>query len=530
MARVLRCSLLAAPAWLVASSAAARFELAPTFPWTLSVNGAETASALAIDVNSRIHVAGTTWTPATLRDVLLAAWSLTQTAVPWSGTTTARPISSTSYDRASADEGPPALAVTSIPTGGPPAQNVADVYLAFTTTGTGSADATLLRVRGDAFGGYRTSSPYHEHLGADAEGLAAVAISGGGTPFSAGSLDANGTAQLLVFRHVRPTASADWVASPMPWPRVTATYWSGSSRPVRGRAVVIDSQDGSWVVAESQGDVWLFRYGSEAFQDSGSGDLRAIHAFVRRHAVGGADPAAAALDGAGRLWVAGAIGADAAVWRFDAAGNLTPGFPVRFNPGGGARFAAIALDDAGDAYVTGRAGGQLVFAGYGGDGTLRPGTPVLLSAGADAVEGNGLAFDREGAAWIAATVTAGGGTWGGTIIRLYRLLRFPDPPPVAPGEIRIRGPRGAVLDPARGEALPVLMLPSQPGEVRVRVLTLRGEVLREWRLAAAPGVPLSVAWDGRNAAGRIVATGTYAVVVSGAGLSAVRRAVVAPHR
>src|SRR5687767_9940268 len=91
----------------LAAAASARYELAPGHPWTWSVTGAEAPSALELDWEGRLWIAGTTWNPGTNRDVMLLSYSTTQTAVAWSGTIMAEPWSSTTYDRAGLDEGIP---------------------------------------------------------------------------------------------------------------------------------------------------------------------------------------------------------------------------------------------------------------------------------------------------------------------------------------------------------------------------------------------------------------------------------------
>src|SRR6185436_13287484 len=123
-----------------------------------------------------------------------------------------------------------------------------------------------------------------------------------------------------------------------------------------------------------------------------------------------------------------------------------------------------------------------------------PGFPRTEPAAPDAVEGRGIALDPDGALWLAATLTAAPATWGGTIQRLYKYDPVADPLPVATGEVKIAGPGGAVLNPRRGEVLTVYALPPEPGDVTVRVLSLRGEVVRAWTLPSSGNRLLTVAW------------------------------------
>jgi len=109
---------------------------------------------------------------------------------------------------------------------------------------------------------------------------------------------------------------------------------------------------------------------------------------------------------------------------------------------------------------------------------------------------------------------------------LWHYAFTPDPPPVAPGEVVVRGPEGEILNLARGETVAILALPRAAGDVRVQVLTPRGELVRAFMLPGRGNELARFTWDGRNAAGEPVASGLYAVRVTGGGLAAVRRVVV----
>jgi hypothetical protein len=90
----------------------------------------------------------------------------------------------------------------------------------------------------------------------------------------------------------------------------------------------------------------------------------------------------------------------------------------------------------------------------------------------------------------------------------------------------LEAPGGGVLNLRRGERLAVRLHARTAGLVRVSVLTPRGEPVREFVRDARPDETLSLEWDGRNAGGEPVASGTYAIRVDGGGVRAILRVVV----
>jgi hypothetical protein len=511
---------------LASPAAAARWDLSPTFPWSFSANGTEASTGLAVGFQDSIWLAGNVTNgigPATGRDVLVLYYSFTQTAVAWSGTHPARPLSATMYDRAGMDEGPPSI--VTLPHNFGTADTENESFLAFTTTGEGIATLSTWHLRGPFLpnGGGGSTSPWNEPVNGNPTGAAGIAVAGTGTPYSVGWVTANGVDQLLCVRQVRTSLTA--------WgPRVTATFWTGSlTLSVTGRAIGVDGAGVATIAAQSGGDLVLFRYTAGTYQNAGPLDLYAVPApgFPRRFVTPGWDePRQGVLDGDGSFLVAGSIDATGAVWKFDEAGNASPGFPVRLSQGPAVSFRALAVDGDHNIFVTGASGSNLVVMGYDRAGRTLPGLPLTVSAGADSVEGCGIGVDSYGAIWIAATVTAAPATWGGTRIALYRYLYTPDPPPVAPGEVRVRGPEGAVLNLLRGEKLAIQAWPIGAGTVRVQVRTLRGELVRQLENAGPGHEYVSIEWDGNNAAGEPVASGTYGLLVTGGGLKVVKRVVV----
>ena len=68
-------------------SALARFDLAPGFPWSRSVTGSETVTALSMHQGRHVWVAGNVTDPMGGRDIILQVYSITNTGAPMSATT-----------------------------------------------------------------------------------------------------------------------------------------------------------------------------------------------------------------------------------------------------------------------------------------------------------------------------------------------------------------------------------------------------------------------------------------------------------
>ncbi len=506
--------------------AAARYEVAPWHPWTYSVTGAESANALAFDLQGRVWIAGNTWRPGNGRDVLLVAWSTTQTAVQASGTMTVEPLTATEYDRDHLDEGAPGLAIRAwYPNAGLP-ENVPEPFLVFSTSIVGGTrDLTLWRLRGIPFTPTSPASPLHEDLSGGDEAGVAVVRTGSGTPFACGFTTVGGVDRLFVIRWI-PKTGLDW-AGGQDWIRATATDWTGSlTLSLTGRAAAIDPDGAAWAIAQSGGDVVLARYTPGYVQGGSATEYVMVPAagFPRRWPTGAWDePWAAQRDATGDVWIAGESGGQAALWRINTAGDLAPGFPVLFGPGA---LYALAVDASRRCFATGRRGNDLLLAGADANGIVVTGLPMTAGLAPDAVEGRGIGVTTEGSLWVAATQTAAPATWGGSILRVYRFAFIADPVPVAPGELKVRGPGGEILNLHRGEVLSIDALPLMPGDLTIEILTLRGEAIRRFLLPSSGHHVIGVRWDGTNDAGHPVASGTYAIRVTGGGYRTVKRVVV----
>jgi WD40 repeat protein len=284
-------------------------------------------------------------------------------------------------------------------------------------------------------------------------------------------------------------------------------------------------------VAASQGTIWLFRYTAGSYEGNSVMDIKAVPVpgypvKVTKMNNSYEDPGLVARDNLGNLWIAGTIDGTAALWKLDENGSLLPGFPLRSRGGLGAGLAlnAIAVDPEGNCYATGASGNDLAVLGFDAQGTPLAGLPYYVSGAPGRLEGRGIDIAPGGSLWVAATAVSASASI--SFIRLYLLSFTTDPLPVAPGDVRVRGPGGGVLNILKGERVEILANPCEAGILRVQVLTPRGEAVRELTAYVSAGQFPGIAWDGRNTAGEKVADGVYMVRVTGGGLKAVRRVVV----
>ena len=487
------------------------------FPWTFSMTGTERADSISVDSAGNVWVAGLWNRLGAGDDVLLLRYS------------NAGVLAGTSWydrDNAGRPEGPPQIKtqVYLMPSQMP----IDEVWLAFTTNNGTDTDATIVKT--GAFTGsiaIQTAPDYivfNENL-SFSESASGLFMGGDDNPFLAGTLDSGGVEQSLYVWHTRNVTKDD--EYPI---RVTATYWSGSAVDITGRAIAVDSGSNAWIVAETGGDLMLLHYSDESYEGVGPGDWKAplFPGFPRTYATPAVDdPRACALDAQGSLWVAGSIDGDAAVWKFDWQGNMAPGFPQRHSSPGADVLRSLVLDEKGRAFATGTLNGSLAFFGYDSSGAVLPGYP-LTWAGSDVLEGRGLVLDPYGNAWIAGTLSSAAGStvWQGSVAQIYKFDYVTEAPEIAFGSVALRAPKGGILNLARGETMRIVAYPASPGDIKIQVMTSRGETVRELSIASTGGGVVSCEWDGRNAAGNEVASGVYAIRVRGGGLSVVKRAAV----
>lgn len=519
---------------ILPGAARARFHLAPGFPWSYSVTGSETATALGVDRRERVWVAGNVTHPASGRDILVQVYSITKTG---------EPITSTPYAYSDGDESEPSLAMNIY-------NNAAEALLAFTSSFTGQTEMVVFVSRLTT--GAWTGGGALALTGMPGGRVNGIRLDGSGTPYVAASLIYPDTEPMLYLRWPRSYASAESLANEL----VTYAHPSESSTKafVDGRGVDADGAGNSWMVAEEAGDVLLFEFDTEAYPyTSPLSGLRGRVAWSVRHATTADDnPRALRRDSDGNLWVAGAADGRWAIWKFDPAGGAIKGFPV-VDPGGlgsSATLYELIVDRKGRCFAVGTSDSEMLFAGVDRSGGLLSGFPITVSvteladSGLPArLAGRGLGFAQDGSIWIAATASyktgaAAAAGWG-SYTKLFLYGEEATPPAVPSGAVVVsavasRGGRvargGQVINLERNETLEIIVHPRQSGRLRARIMTMRGELIDESWETVGGGQETVFTWDGRTAAGTRVASGAYAILVTGAGVNEVRRAVVIRKR
>jgi len=513
---------------LAAASAAwgAGYTMTSGFPWgfprapaDISPYSELTLTAFAVDPDGIVWTAGNIYAPGVGRDVYALTFSGTVSGV---GVLTGSQV--LGEPGFGLDEGPPAMVVSTMPAPAYPLR--VEAYLAYSSfiPSTLAPSLALSRIRGlGIYAVPAVSTTVYDGFEANPKWAApAVALNGSATPFTAGSMSVGGTEQLLYLRHLMSY-------SPVFSEVIEATWSSGSSLSVSARAVVPEGNGEAWVVARAGGDIMLFRYQRTSYTDVTAGDFksRIDPAYPRRFTTPANDePLAATRDILGNLWVVGSCDGRAAIWKFSN-GVLVTGFPVLPAVGTGSTLWAAAVDENQDLVAVGASDGRVLLTGVDQSGGLMPGMPVIWSAAPDTVEGRGLSLVSGGAVWLGASITASPSStiWYGSALRILRYDFTPSPPLVPSGSVLIRGPGGQVLDPGKRETISISANASRAGLLKVQVLTLRGEVVREFSADVGAGVH-TFSWHGENNAGEELAAGTYAVRVNGAGIDAMKRVVV----
>jgi hypothetical protein len=80
--------------------------------------------------------------------------------------------------------------------------------------------------------------------------------------------------------------------------------------------------------------------------------------------------------------------------------------------------------------------------------------------------------------------------------------------------------------PLHGETAKVSVLSGRACAISVDVYTLEGERVWSKTAAVTAGEQTTVEWDGRSAAGDVVASGTYLFHISGCGRDEIRKTIV----
>ena len=529
---MLRVRILVLPllmtAVLAAASAArgAGYTMTSGFPWSCRAfppYSELTLTAFTVDPDGVVWAAGNVSSFGLARDVYALSFSGTV-----AGVAIPTGIQYLGEPGIGYDEGPPSMVVSTMPAPQYPLR--VEAYLAYSSfvPTTLAPSMALSRIRG--LGIYSTpavSTTVYDGFGPYSKSAApSVALNGSATPFTAGSVNVGGTDQLLYLRHL---ISGNPVFNKV----ISATWWSGSALSVTARAVVPEGNGEAWIVARAGGDIMLFRYQRTSYEDVTPGDYksRIDPDYQKRFTTPANDePLAATRDVLGNLWVVGSCDGRAAIWKFNN-GALAPGFPVRPAAGTGSTLWAAAVDENYNLVVAGTSDNRVLLAGIDQSGALLPGMPVIWSAAPDTVEGRGLSLVSGGAVWLGASITASPSStiWYGSALRILRYDFTPSPAIVPSGSVLVRGPGGQVLNLEKRETVSISANASRPGLLKVQIMTVRGEVVREFSDNVGAGVR-TFTWDGSNSAGEPLAAGSYAIRVNGAGIDAMKRVVILGKR
>ena len=95
----------------------------------------------------------------------------------------------------------------------------------------------------------------------------------------------------------------------------------------------------------------------------------------------------------------------------------------------------------------------------------------------------------------------------------------PAPPePVDKGKVKIVGGVRGYLDPKRGEQATILVRPATAGDIRVRIYTMEGVLVKDMVRSTGGGHTEVLTWDATDAGGRPVPSGVYPVFIEAPGI------------
>jgi len=488
----------------------ARYLLDINSPWTYSVTGTETAASIGISHFGNVYVAGNR-TLAT-RDVVL---------LDYSNTVSGLLIGSTIYDPSGTDDGIPVVKFDWHLPAGKLVHD--DVWLSFTRSHAGQGGNM-----------YFIKHPTNENFLADpfplefdsgySESLSDMSIQSRTTPdiqdpSGVGTVNIGGQDMLEYAKFYLKAGGA--------YDKVSATGWDPGGSPIYGKACVRGEGFTTWAVGQTNGGILLLKFLYDNWTDAG-GDLRPVPVIgfpVFRPEPQPVEVRSAVRDVMNNLWVVGKRGGIAAAWKFSSAGALSPGFPVTYNGTGDSSFNGVALDEEANAFAVGKDGEDMLLAGINQAGGF---ISTTLYDVRDIVEGNGICIGPDRSVWIAATITATPAStiWTGSQAALFRYVYSIDPSPAEVEDFILDAPLGGLLNLAKRETMPIIINPPRAGDIKVTILTMRGEVIRDYVIQSGGGRSVSVVWDGRNSAGEYVAAGVYAVRVTGGGVKRIKRAAV----
>jgi hypothetical protein len=492
---------------MVPAISSARYVRDTLGPWTYSGSGTATGASVVVDREGFVHMAGNR--TGVTRDVVYLIYDNLDFGSLIGGSI---------LNPAGTNDGVPSLYMDwHFPL--PPAEVHSDIWIGFTVTRAGQGGNMYVRKFASS-GDANTATEYNSP---NFESVAGLTVFSGPVPDmmdpeAVGTVNIAGQDMLVLWRNTKQ-AGGSYIFN-------STTIWDPGGGDIYGKACVRGELDTTWAVGQSASGIWLGKYSSSNWTGAGGeGHPLSLAGFPVLFPAAGAEVRAATRDALNNLWVAGKLGADAAVWKFSPLGALATGFPVIWAGTGPSVFNGIALDEESTAYAVGEYGEDMPLVGISQGGTVVSSTLFDIT---DIIAGNGIAIGRDRAIWIAATITAGAAStiWVGTESALVRYAYSIDPSPAEVEDFVLRAPRGGLLNLAKGETMSILINPPRAGDIKVVILTMRGEVVRDFVIQSGGGRTVSASWDGRNSSGEMVAAGVYAIRVSGGGVKGLKRAAV----
>jgi len=479
-------------------------------PWTYSVTGTESSASIALSHFGYVYLAGNRTLAS--RDVVLLDYSNLDYGVL---------IASTIYDPTGKYDGTPTI---EFDWHKPSSKAVHDdVWLSFTVSRTGQGGnmyfekhPTVEQFVVDPFP-LEFDSGYSESLsGMSIRSQTDPSIQ---DPSAVGTVNIGGQDMLEYARLGLMPGDV--------YGKISATAWDPTGLPVYGRACVRGEDDTTWAIGQTNSGILLLKFNSSHYTDAGGNERpESVAGFPRHHSEALPVQVQSALrDVANNIWVSGSRGGIGAVWKFGSDGTLATGFPVTYSGTGDSVFNGVAMDEDSHAYAVGRDGEDMLLAEINQAGGLV--TTTLYDA-RDLVSGNAIAIGHDRSIWIAATITASPSStiWAGTESALFRYEYAIDQSPAETEDFVLRAPHGGLLNLATGETMSIIVNPPKAGDIKVTIMTMRGEVVRDFIIQSGGKRAVSASWDGKNSSGETVAAGVYAVRVTGGGVNGLKRAAV----
>ena len=502
LARVIALLLFMAPA-----CSFARYTIDAGSPWTYSWTGTESASTIVLDHEGFVWMAGNH--VGSNRDVLFFIYDNINFGSLLGGFT---------YDPTGAENGTPVLFAdwhqsTSVAH--------SDIWLAFTVTRAGDGgNMYFKRISnpGESTNLFEYDSGFSETLA----GLSVISRLDPAMqdPAGVGTVNIGGKDMLEFTRYSQYPGNNNFG-------EISTTAWDPGGSPVYGKACVRGEANTTWAVGQTNSGILLLKFTSSNWTDAGgNGRPEVVPGFpVFSPETAPIDVRSAVRDAGNNLWVGGTRDNIGAVWKFSSGGVLAAGFPLTYSGTGASSFNALAMDEESNAFAVGRDGEEMLLAGINQAGVL---VSVTLYDARDIVVGNGICIGADRSIWIAGTITATASStiWAGTESALFRYAWSIDPSPAEIEDFVLRAPHGGVLNLAKSETMSIFINPPRAGTIKVVILTMRGEIVRDFNIQSGGGRTVSAIWDGRNSAGETVATGVYAIRVTGGGVKGVKRAAV----